>query len=165
MGRPKNKSELIDLSNKNYKKLIDSIELLSDKEQINNFPKGTMNRNIRDVLTHLHDWHLMFFEWYKVGMSGGKPDMPLKGYSWKTTPELNKWIWEKCQDISLKDAKLSLNTSFQEIQKIIQGHTNEELFVKKRYKWTGSTSLGAYLISSTSSHYDWAYKLIKKSKK
>ena len=33
---------------------------------------------------------------------------------------------------------------------------------KKKYKWTGSTSLGAYLVSATSSHYDWAYKLIKK---
>ncbi|MEL6140134.1 MAG: ClbS/DfsB family four-helix bundle protein, partial [Bacteroidota bacterium] len=33
------------------------------------------------------------------------------------------------------------------------------------YAWTGTTSLGAYLISSTSSHYDWAYKLIKRCKK
>ena len=39
---------------------------------------------------------------------------------------------------------------------------DDELFEKKRYKWTGSTSLGAYLVSATSSHYDWAFKLIKK---
>ncbi|HOP45228.1 MAG TPA: ClbS/DfsB family four-helix bundle protein, partial [Flavobacteriales bacterium] len=38
----------------------------------------------------------------------------------------------------------------------------EELFEKKRYRWTGSTSLGAYLVSATSSHYDWALKLIQK---
>lgn len=40
-----------------------------------------------------------------------------------------------------------------------------ELFEKKRYKWTGTTLLGAYFVSATSSHYDWAYKLIKKAKR
>ncbi len=50
-------------------------------------------------------------------------------------------------------------------QKLIEKHSDVELFEKKRYKWTGTTSLGAYLISSTSSHYDWAIKLIKRSMK
>ena len=40
---------------------------------------------------------------------------------------------------------------------------DEELFTKKKYHWTGSTSLGSYLVSATSSHYDWALKLIRKS--
>lgn len=34
-----------------------------------------------------------------------------------------------------------------------------ELFTKRLYSWTGSTSLGAYLVSSTSSHYDWGKKV------
>jgi len=58
-----------------------------------------------------------------------------------------------------------LTSSFNELQDIIRKHSNEELFEKKRYKWTGTTSLGAYLVSATSSHYDWAYKLIKKARK
>ncbi|MEM7107806.1 MAG: ClbS/DfsB family four-helix bundle protein [Bacteroidota bacterium] len=45
---------------------------------------------------------------------------------------------------------------------MIEEHSEEELFEKKRYKWTGTTSLAAYLISATSSHYDWALKLMKK---
>jgi hypothetical protein len=43
----------------------------------------------------------------------------------------------------------------------VENHSNEELFEKKRYAWTGTTSLGAYFISSLSSHYDWALKTIK----
>ena len=31
------------------------------------------------------------------------------------------------------------------------------------YHWTATTSLGSYLVSATSSHYDWALKLIRKS--
>ncbi len=165
MARPKSKSDLLELSNKNFQKLFDFIEEKSKEEQLKEFPKGTMNRNIRDVLVHLHHWHLMMLEWYKVGMLGEKPEMPAKGYTWKTTPELNKWIWEKHQNIELKKAKSLLKKSFKNVQKIIEKHSNEELFEKKRYKWTGSTSVGAYLISATSSHYDWAFKLIKKATK
>lgn len=98
-------------------------------------------------------------------MKGEKPDMPAKGYSWKTTPALNKWIWEKYGSADLEEVRKSLKNSFMELQKIIQKHSNEELFEKKRYKWTGTTSLGSYLVSATSSHYDWALKLIKKAKK
>jgi hypothetical protein len=91
--------------------------------------------------------------------------MPATGYSWKTTPELNKWIWEKYAETDLSEAKTSLAESFRQIQTIIEKHSNEELFEKKRYKWTGTTSIGSYIVSATSSHYDWAFKLINKAKK
>ncbi|MBT8326719.1 MAG: ClbS/DfsB family four-helix bundle protein [Bacteroidia bacterium] len=165
MARPKNKAELISLSNENYEKLLSFINILGEETRNGEFPKGTMNRNIRDVLTHLHEWHLMVLKWYEVGMTGEKPDMPAKGYTWKTTPELNRFIWEKYQKTSLKDARKDLNKSFKKIQELIHKHSNEELFEKKRYKWTGSTSMGSYLVSCTSSHYDWAFKLIKKAVK
>lgn len=165
MPRPKSKSELLNLSNENFKKLNDFIDQKSKEDQLKEFPKGTMNRNIRDVLAHLHHWHLMVLDWCKVGLSGGKPDMPAKGYTWKTTPDLNRWIFEKYQDVELEKAKSLLNKSFKEVQKIIEKHSDQELFEKKKYKWTGSTSVGAYLVSATSSHYDWAFKLIKKATK
>lgn len=165
MPRPKNKEELIELSNSNFKLLNNFINSFSEEEQLKEFPKGTMNRNIRDVLAHLHHWHLMMLDWYKVGMKGEKPEMPAKGYTWKTTPALNKAIWEMYLKTDLKEVKKMLDKSFNNLQKVISRHSNEELFEKKRYKWTGSTSLGSYLVSATSSHYDWAYKLIKKAKK
>ncbi|MBV7268641.1 ClbS/DfsB family four-helix bundle protein [Winogradskyella luteola] len=164
MPRPNSKSELLQLSEVNFLKLLDFIDQLSIKEQEKLFPKGTLNRNISDVLMHLHHWHLMLLNWYDVGMKGEKPEMPAKGYTWKTTPELNKWIQKQYCDIPLDKAKTNLKKSYEEVRAIIEQHTNEELFEKKRYKWTGSTSLGSYIISATSSHYDWAFKLIKKAK-
>ncbi|MCG8306254.1 MAG: ClbS/DfsB family four-helix bundle protein [Cytophagales bacterium] len=165
MPRPKTKEELIDLSNKNYKVLFDYINSFSEEEQNHEFPAGTLNRNIRDVLAHLHHWHLMMLDWYHVGMQGQRPDMPAKGYTWKTVPDLNKVIREKYCTVGLSEVINMLDGSFKDIQQVIQNHTNEELFEKKRYKWTGTTSLGAYLVSATSSHYDWALKLITKAKK
>lgn len=162
MPRPKTKKELLDLSRKNYSKLLEYVDSLPKKEQLTTFPKGYLNRNIADVLAHLHHWHLMFLEWYKVGMIGDEPDMPAKGYTWKTLPDLNREIWKKYRDMGVEEAKELLETSFTSIREIIKELSEQELFTKKNYKWTGSTSLAAYLISTTSSHYDWGYKLIKK---
>ena len=165
MSRPKSKNELLELSQNNYIKLLGLVNSYSNEDVKREFPIGTLNRNIKDVLAHLHQWHLMMLEWYKIGMNGEKPDMPAKGYTWKTMPELNKKIWEDYRNIKLEEAKELLDKSYSEVQKLIKKHSNDELFEKKRFKWTGTTSLAAYLISNTSSHYDWGSKLIKKSMK
>lgn len=165
MPRPKDKIKLLELVQENFSKLLDYVEHFSQEEQQKDFTEdNTLNRNIRDVLCHLHHWHLMFIEWYKVGMTGGKPIIPSKNYTWKTLPLLNKEIQSMYCKTDLQLAKKQFNESFKKILEIIQSHTNEELFTKKKYHWTGSTSLGSYLISSTSSHYDWALKLVKKGK-
>ena len=54
MPRPKTKDELIESSHENFRKLDDFINTFSEQEQHREFPKGTLNRNIRDVLAHLH---------------------------------------------------------------------------------------------------------------
>jgi len=48
---------------------------------------------------------------------------------------------------------------------LIKSFSNEELYTKKYFNWTGTTSLGQYFQSSLSSHYDWAFKKIKEHKK
>ncbi|MBT8273118.1 MAG: ClbS/DfsB family four-helix bundle protein [Bacteroidia bacterium] len=165
MPVPKTKEELIQQSRDNYHRLNSLIDSFSSEEQKSDFPKGTMNRNIRDVIAHLHHWHKMFIDWYTVGMTGEKPDMPAKGYSWKDTKALNQKIWADYQNHNLESIRKDFEASYKELQKIIQSHTDEELFEKKRYKWTGSSSLGTYLRANTSSHYNWGYNLIKRAKK
>jgi hypothetical protein len=163
MPRPETNPELLQLSQENFKKLTDYISQIPEKGKHQEFPPGTLNRNIRDVLAHLHHWHLLFLGWYKAGMSGQKPQMPAAGYTWKTTAMLNRDIQKKYATISLNDIEKDLHASFLALQKIINAHSETELFEKKYYGWTGTTSLGAYLVSATSSHYDWGVKLIRKS--
>ncbi len=163
MPRPLNKKTLQKGSIDQFNKLIQLIDSLSIKDQKKEFPAGTLNRNIRDVLSHIHHWNIMFLEWYKIGMSGEKPMMPAEGYSWKELPELNKIIWKKYQKHSLIKSNKLLHQSFEEIIQIVHKHSDEELFTKKKYAWTGSTSLGAYITSAIYSHNIWGYKIIKKA--
>ena len=162
MPKPTSKTTLLEASQANYSKLLQFLDSLTETQLENDFPEGTMNRNVRDVLGHLHHWHLLMIDWHTQGMKGVHPEMPAKGYTWKMTPQLNRNIWKQCQSISYDNMRHLLHASYENVQTIIQSHTDEELFEKKRYPWTGSTSLGAYLISNTSSHYHWALQLIKK---
>ncbi|MBF0193523.1 MAG: ClbS/DfsB family four-helix bundle protein [Magnetococcales bacterium] len=166
MARPKTKQELLDLSQENFDKLKDIINSFSPDEQRKEYIfDNNRDKNIRDIIVHLHEWHLMMMEWYKIGMTGVKPAMPAKGYTWKTIKDLNLEIWKKYQKTGYEEAHNLLDESFQKVQVLITKHTDKELFEKKKYIWTGSTSMGSYFVSATSSHYDWAMKHLKKYKK
>lgn len=161
MARPKNQKQLLEQSAKNYKKLFDVVDKFSQNLAYE-FPPQYLNRNIRDVLMHLHHWHLMLIGWHQSGLNGIKPEMPAAGYTWKTVPELNREIQKMYTNVPLNKAISKLHKSHQEVMHIIEKEDADTLFEKKKLVWTGSTSFGAYLVSATSSHYDWAAKLIKK---
>ena len=164
MPRPKNREELISLSSENFIKLFELINSFTEKQQRAEYIfDNNRDKNIRDILVHLHHWHLMMMEWYEVGMAGGNPEKPAKGYTFKDTPKLNAKIWKMYQNTDYETSIELVNSSFEKLQSIIKSHSDEELFEKKRYKWTGSTSMGSYLISSTSSPYDWTMKLLRQS--
>jgi len=61
MARPTSKIELLNQSEVNFKKLMALVESTENPNQ--EFLPGTMNRNIRDILAHLHHWHLMMLNW------------------------------------------------------------------------------------------------------
>jgi hypothetical protein len=44
---------------------------------------------------------------------------------------------------------------------VLFGYSDDDLFTKKRYAWTGTTSVGSYAVSATSSHYVWASGLVR----
>ena len=168
MSRPVNKKELLLLADTNLNKLLGLIEELPGELKNKAFKNNELNdrdKTISDVICHLHEWHLMMAGWYKVGMSGKKPAIPAEGYTFQTLPALNRVIWEKYRDTDLKKAITMLKKSYKDIITLIEKHTDDELFTKKKYQWTGTTSLGSYFISATSSHYDWGFKTIKPLKK
>lgn len=162
MPRPRNKQELLVAIVDGFEQLNAVLYALTPAQREAAFPFEHRDKNVRDVLAHLHEWQLMMIGWYKTGMGGAKPDMPAKGFTWKTTPELNAAIWSKYQNTSLIQTRKKLSESHDELCKIVAKHSNDELFLKRYYNWTGSTSLGSYIVSATSSHYAWALKLIRR---
>ncbi len=78
---------------------------------------------------------------------------------------MNIKFYEKHKNTSYEKAVEMIKNSHNQIIKLIDTFTNDELFTNKYFSWTGTTSVGSYCVSATSSHYDWAIKKIKAHKK
>lgn len=165
MPRPTTRAALLAAAEAGYGKVVDFIASLPEALRDADFPFEDRDRNVRDVVYHLVAWHRMMLRWYAEGMAGTEPAIPAEGYTWRTLPALNQVIWQDAQRIPLAEALTELEANHGEVMGLVRAHDDEELFTKQRYPWTGSTSLGAYLVSSTSSHYDWALTKLRKAKK
>ena len=120
---------------------------------------------MRDILIHLYEWHQLLLNWVQSNQNGdNKPFLP-KPYNWKTYAKLNEQFWKKHQNTSLDDAKDMLQKSHDEVMKLAETFSNEELFSKGVYSWVGGSVLGSYFVSNMSSHYDWALKKLKAHRK
>ena len=171
MSRPTSKTDLMTAAADNYRKLNALIDGLTEKELTTEFDFAAdekkkeahwkRDKNLRDVLIHLYEWHQLLLSWVQANQNGEeKPFLP-RPYNWKTYGEMNVFFWKKRQNTSLEDAKEMLDQSHREIMQLAETFSNEELFSKGVYKWVGGSTLGSYFVSNTSSHYDWAMKKLK----
>ena len=175
MVRPQTKENLMIAAKENFEKLNTLISKMSDKELTTPFDFSKdekkkeahwkRDKNLRDVLIHLYEWHQLILNWVESNQKGEeKPFLP-EPYNWRTYGDMNVEFWKKHQNTSLEEATKALQKSHKEVLKLAEKFTNEELFSRKVYKWVGGSTLGSYFVSATSSHYDWAIKKLKAHQK
>ena len=165
MPRPTTKADLIQATNEQFAKLWTLIGEMSDKEKSADIVPNERDKNVRDVLVHLYEWHCLLLNWIQSNTNGKPAPFLPAPYNWKTYPQMNVAFWEKHQNISYTDAEAMLKKTHKEVMALIETFSNEALFSKGTFDWTGTTTLGSYCVSATSSHYDWAIKDIKKALK
>lgn len=175
MGRAATKSDMITAASSNYEKLNVLISELTEEELSTPFDFTAddkkkeahwgRDKNLRDVLIHLYEWHQLVLNWVEANRNGeNKPFIPAP-YNWKTYGDMNVGFWEKHQNTTLEEAKSMLKKSHEDILNLAETFSNEELFSKDVYKWVGGSTLGSYFVSATASHYDWAMKKLKAHKR
>lgn len=171
MGRATTKQELINAAGEQFYKMWKLVDSMTENEKniVFHFGDGTKfkeahwkrDKNLRDIFIHLYEWHQLLLNWVKANRLGeAKPFIPAP-YNWKTYGEMNVEFWKKHQSTTAEEAKQMLMNSHDAVMNLIEGFSNEELFEKKYFPWTGTSNLGTYCISATSSHYDWAMKKMK----
>ena len=171
MARPTSKNDLLEAANTNYQKLWKLIDSMIENELSIAFDFSTdlkkkeahwkRDKNLRDILIHLYEWHQLLLNWVQSNMEGNKSHFLPQPYNWKTYGEMNVEFWKKYQTTQLEDSKELLNESHKAVLEMIATFSNNELFTKQIFDWTGTTTLGSYCVSATSSHYDWAVKKIR----
>lgn len=176
MGRPTTKTDLLTAAAENFEKLNTLIADLSEQELSTPFDFSAdakkkkeahwkRDRNLRDILIHLYEWHQLLLNWVQSNQNGDPEPFIPAPYNWRTYGDMNVEFWKKHQNTSLEDAKDMLRKSHADIMRLAETFSNEELFSKGVYQWVGGSTLGSYFVSNTSSHYDWAMKKLKAHRK
>ena len=171
MSRPASKLELLTAAQMQYDKLLKLIGSMTPEERGAQFSFGTeyakkeahwsRDQNIRDVLAHLYEWHMLLLNWIDANMRGdAQPFLPAP-YNWSNYAQMNVGFWQKHQSTPFALAEAMLGESHARVVAQIERLSEEELFSRAHFSWTGSTTLGAYCVSATASHYDWAIKKLK----
>jgi hypothetical protein len=171
MPRPTEKTELVAAANGQWGKmwaLIDSIPG-GAQSAVFNFSNDSKlkeahwqrDKNLRDVLVHLYEWHQLLLKWTAANLDGQVKPFLLEPYNWKTYGDMNVEFWKRHQSTAYEDAVVMLRDSHAKVMALIESFNDEELFGKKHFSWTGTSTLGSYCVSVTASHYDWAMKKIK----
>ena len=105
---------------------------------------------------------MMVLGWLAATERGETPHVPAEGYKWNQLPALNEEIRKKHAPLSLKEVLKMYRESHQQTMETIEGFSEETLFTRGLHPWMNKNHLAAYFTSSTSSHYRWARKEIKK---
>ncbi|MFW2844668.1 ClbS/DfsB family four-helix bundle protein [Lactiplantibacillus plantarum] len=173
MARPTTKKDLIESSNEQYETLFILLKSIPQKDLTRKFSfdiskekqaHWRRDKNIRDVLIHVYEWHKLMLNWVNNNLAGSESSFFPEGYNWRNYGKLNQIFFDQHQKTSLDEAINLLEESHTKIMSLINTFTNEELFSKGTYEWVGGTTLGSYFVSCTVSHYNWAIKKIKKHK-
>lgn len=168
MPRPTTKPDLISAGNTSFAKLTKLWDEFTPDQTHAPFPEEFKTRGteahwrrdtcLRDVVIHLHEWHNLVTVWVSSNQAGTPTSFFPQPYTWRNYAALNERFVDQHQNTPYEAARVLLAKSHQQVLAMIDGFTHDELFTKKFFTWTGTTSLGSYFVSATSSHYEWAAK-------
>lgn len=121
--------------------------------------------SVKDVLAHLHEWHLLALGWHEAGLRGQSAPMPAAGYKWSQLAALNDELFQRNRLAALDVVEADLRGSHQVVLDLVAGLSDEQLLLPGHFTWTKTSPLSTYLHPCTSGHYRWATGLIKKWRK
>ena len=99
------------------------------------------DRCLRDILNHIYEWQVLMQQFVQNIREG------------------------QHQQTSLDEANRLLDETHEEMLRLADSFTEEELFTKGFYKCTYTTRMAAYFASVTTSPYSQAIKLLKSHQK
>lgn len=158
--RFKNKADFVETSGAEWERFMDLVSELSPADLIK---PGVWGKgwNVKDMLAHIHEWHLMVLSWHKEGQKG-PISIPAPGYRWSETPRLNEAIYQKYKGLSAAEAVKKVKASHAKTMKLIGSLSERQLLEPGQFEWCGKNAISTYLAGAAISHYRWGQKKLKK---
>lgn len=159
MSRFTSRQELLDDADQARARLERLLASIPDEAKLVEVTDGM---SVKDFLTHRTEWGRMAMAWYTKARSGGIPAVPSETYGWGRLKELNAEIHARFADTPLDEAESQFRLVHDQLRDMIAGCTEDELFTKRYYPFTGSSDLATYFTSATGGHDRSAYTHINR---
>ena len=165
MAVPKNKNELIEAINSNYKKLKVELDTILPEnttlKELEGHAKGSM-MSISNLVAYLVGWGELVLKWQRLKDQNLDVDFPETGYKWNELGKLAQKFYSDYNHFNYLDLCKRLDDVVVQILKIVHNTSNIDLYEKPWYdKWTQ----GKMIQLNTSSPYKNARLRVRKWKK
>lgn len=165
MPVPQNKEELIAAIEQSYAKLTSELNTIPERltrlKELEGHAKGTQ-MSISDLVAYLIGWGELVLKWNHRKKENLEVDYPETGYKWNQLGLLAQKFYKDYEEVDYQSLLKRLDSTNQELLKLIQKTSNHELYEKPWYdKWP----LGKMLQLNTSSPYKNATARIRRWKK
>ncbi|QAY73620.1 ClbS/DfsB family four-helix bundle protein [Agromyces protaetiae] len=160
MGVPANRVQLEASAVRGFHRFDEAIEAIPVGERDDPFPDPGRDRDIRDLVNHLHAWHVLLLGWLDAERAGKTPAYPADGYTWAALDALNHDLRDRYRDrLSLADSRERLRASHLAVLTRIESLDDDELFEPARRDWLGGP-LAEPVHECLGGHYAWALEAL-----
>lgn len=128
-----NKEDLKKEIKKSFEKYI--LEFLNIPERLKDKKIDEVDRTPAENLAYQVGWTTLLLKWesdYKLGL---EVKTPSDNFKWNQLGELYQWFTEEYGHLSLKELINILNENIENIYKMIDSMSEEELFTPHQRKW------------------------------
>ena len=129
----KNKEELKGEIKKTYEKYI--LEFDSIPEAFKDKRYEEVDRTPAENLAYQVGWTTLILKWEKDERAGLEVKTPTEMFKWNQLGELYQWFTDTYAHLSLRELKNMLDKNIEDIYKMIDVMTEEELFQPHKRKW------------------------------
>ncbi|MCK0120916.1 ClbS/DfsB family four-helix bundle protein [Loktanella sp. F6476L] len=153
-----NKAELLDITQKEFRKLgkvIGSVDPAAATRKDEN------DTSIKDVIAHRAHWIDLFVGWHADGQAGKKVYFPAKGYKWNDLKRYNADLQATQADLDWDDAVKFLQARYEKLLDFINTHSDEQLYAEPMKGANNAWPTGRWAEAAGPSHFRSAAKYLR----
>jgi len=122
----------------------------------------TDGMSVKDFLAHRAEWGRMMIAWYEAAKAGKPVAVPSERFKWNQLDALNAEIHERFADTPLAAVERDFAKVHDRLAAMVEEMSEDELFTKHHFAFTGTSDLATYVNSASAAHYRSAGKHIRK---
>ncbi len=154
----KSKTELLDVTDKEYEKLLKLIVAVSDDIAL---LKDDEDTSIKDVIAHRGHWIDLFLGWHADGLAGKPVFFPADGYKWNDLKRYNADLRARQTGMTWTEAKNALQASHDALVRLLQNSSNDVLYGGPMKGANNKWTTGRWAEAAGPSHFRSASKYLR----